>query len=246
MEVPRHIAIIMDGNGRWAGARGLPRVAGHRAGAMAIGPVLEHAAMLGVEVLTLYSFSSENWSRPTEEIDALMRLCCEKLAEELPELIRKGVRLKRIGRDVGLPEDVVQAFDRAEAATAGGKRITMVLALNYGSRGEIVDATKAVARRVADGSLGIDEITESELAGELYTAGLPDPDLLIRTAGQMRLSNYLLWQLSYAEILFTQTLWPDFGPAQLDESVLEFGRRRRTFGGLGMGCPPAEPIDRKT
>ncbi len=231
-EVPQHIAIIMDGNGRWAQSRGLPRVVGHRAGAGAIRPVLERAEQLGVKVLTLYSFSSENWNRPTAEVDALMALCCEKLAQERAGLIESGIRLRRIGSRAGLPAEVLRELDLTEAATAGGTKITLALALNYGSRGEIVDAVRTLSARVAVGELTPSQITEELISKTLYTSDLPDPDLLIRTGGQMRLSNYLLWQLSYSEILFSNTLWPDFLPEDLCAAVDEFAHRKRTFGGI--------------
>ena len=231
-EIPRHVAIIMDGNGRWAESRGLPRVAGHRAGALAIRPVLKRASELGVEVLTLYSFSSENWNRPTDEVDALMELCCEKLAQERESLVEMGVRLRRIGKREGLPKSVLQELDETEAATAGGRKITLALALNYGSRGEITEAVRSLAQRTLQGEIAPEDISEELISQSLYTADLPDPDLLIRTAGQMRLSNYLLWQLSYAEILFTSVLWPDFSPSDLEKTVQEYGRRCRTYGGI--------------
>ena len=231
-EIPRHVAIIMDGNGRWAESRGLPRVAGHRAGALAIRPVLKRASELGVEVLTLYSFSSENWNRPTDEVDALMELCCEKLAQERESLVEMGVRLRRIGKREGLPKSVLQELDETEAATAGGRKITLALALNYGSRGEITEAVRSLAQRTLQGEIAPEDISEELISQSLYTADFPDPDLLIRTAGQMRLSNYLLWQLSYAEILFTSVLWPDFSPSDLEKTVQEYGRRCRTYGGI--------------
>ncbi|MSR69786.1 MAG: di-trans,poly-cis-decaprenylcistransferase [Phycisphaerales bacterium] len=222
----------MDGNGRWAQSRGLPRVVGHRAGAAAIRPVLERAEQLGVKVLTLYSFSSENWNRPTAEVDALMALCCEKLAQERAGLIESGIRLRRIGSRTGLPAEVLRELDITEAATAGGRNITLALALNYGSRGEITDALRAIATRVAAGEITAAQVTEDLVSSSLYTSDLPDPDLLIRTGGQMRLSNYLLWQLSYAEILFSNTLWPDFSPDDLCAAVDDFAHRKRTFGGI--------------
>ncbi|MSR28127.1 MAG: di-trans,poly-cis-decaprenylcistransferase [Phycisphaerales bacterium] len=250
---PRHIAIIMDGNGRWAQSRGLPRVAGHRAGALAIRPVLAAAADAGVEVLTLYSFSSENWTRPAPEIDALMALCCEKLAEEHASLIEMGVRIRRIGRRDGMPEEVLRAFDFAERATAGGRKITLALAINYGSRGEIADAARAIARQVACGEVSPDSVNEELVAANLSTHDLPDPDFLIRTGGQKRLSNYLLWQLSYAEIRFVPTLWPDFGPADLREAIADYSNRKRTFGGIttdgidsgnpSLGCAESSGIE---
>ena len=231
-DIPRHVAIIMDGNGRWAESRGFPRVAGHRAGALAIRPVLKRASELGVEVLTLYSFSSENWNRPTDEVDALMELCCEKLAQERESLVEMGVRLRRIGKREGLPKSVLQELDETEAATAGGRKITLALALNYGSRGEITEAVRSLAQRTLQGEIAPEDISEELISQSLYTADFPDPDLLIRTAGQMRLSNYLLWQLSYAEILFTSVLWPDFSPSDLEKTVQEYGRRCRTYGGI--------------
>lgn len=229
----------MDGNGRWAQSRGLPRVAGHRAGALAIRPALECASKLGVEVLTLYSFSSENWNRPAIEVDALMELCCEKLAQERASLVQMGVRLRRIGKRDGLPAGVLRELDVTEAATANGRGITLALALNYGSRMEIADAVRTIALRVAQGELDPKSITEETIAQSLYASDLPDPDLLIRTAGQMRLSNFLLWQLSYAEIMFSTTLWPDFSPAELESAVAEYGSRRRTYGRLS---PPSDIV----
>lgn len=230
--VPQHVAIIMDGNGRWAQARGLPRVAGHRAGALAIRPVLECAAEIGIRVLTLYSFSSENWSRPAAEVDALMALCVEKLVEERDGLVRSGVRLKRVGLRDGLPARVLDELDATEQATAACSRITLALALNYGARAELVAAARSLATRATEGSLAVDEIDEAQVSSALCTAGLPDPDLLIRTAGQQRLSNFLLWQLSYAELLFLDVLWPDFSPAHLRAATTEFAARKRTFGGV--------------
>ncbi len=230
--VPQHVAIIMDGNGRWAQSRGLPRVAGHRAGALAIRPVLECAAEIGIQVLTLYSFSSENWSRPVAEVDALMALCVEKLVEERDGLVRSGVRLKRVGLRDGLPTRVLDELDATEQATAACNRITLALALNYGARAELVAAARHLATRATEGSLAVDTIDEAQVSSALCTSGLPDPDLLIRTAGQQRLSNFLLWQLSYAELLFLDVLWPDFRPTHLRDAATEFAARKRTFGGV--------------
>ena len=238
--VPRHVAIIMDGNGRWAKARGLPRAAGHQAGARCVKPVLEHAARRGIEALTLYSFSSENWRRPADEVDALMSLAHAKLVEERDALVRSNVRFRRIGRRDGLPQRVLEQLDATEAATAHCTGIALVLALNYGSRAEIADAARRLAERAAAGTIDPSAIDESTIEAELDTAGLPEPDLLIRTAGQMRLSNYLLWQLSYAEILFMDVLWPDFGPQQLDAAISEFAARERNFGGV-PATQAAEP-----
>ena len=230
--VPRHVAIIMDGNGRWAKARGLPRVAGHQAGARCVKPVLEHAARRGIEALTLYSFSSENWRRPADEVDALMSLAHTKLVEERDALVRSNVRFRRIGRRDSLPASVLEQLDATEAATAQCTGIALVLALNYGSRAEIADAARRLAERAVSGALDPSAIDESAIGAELDTAGLPEPDLLIRTAGQMRLSNYLLWQLSYAELMFTEVLWPDFGPAELDRAIADFSMRERNFGAV--------------
>ena len=230
--VPRHVAIIMDGNGRWAKARGLPRAAGHQAGARCVKPILEHAARRGIEALTLYSFSSENWRRPADEVDALMSLAHAKLIEERDALVRSNVRFRRIGRRDGLPARVLEQLDATEAATAHCTGIALVLALNYGSRAEIADAARRLAERAAAGAISAADIDETMLGAELDTAALPEPDLLIRTAGQMRLSNYLLWQLSYAELMFTDVLWPDFGPAELDSAIAEFASRERNFGAV--------------
>jgi undecaprenyl diphosphate synthase len=230
--VPRHVAIIMDGNGRWAQARGLPRAAGHRAGAMAIRPILECAADLGVEVLTLFSFSSENWARPVAEVDALMSLCVERLVSERNALVQSGVRLRRIGLREGLPSSVLAEFDATEAATEHGDRITLALALNYGARAEIVAAIKSLSLRIARGSLAVEDLDETDVASALCTAGLADPDLLIRTGGQKRISNFLLWQLSYSELLFSDVLWPDFSPQCFQQAVGDYAGRARTFGNV--------------
>jgi undecaprenyl diphosphate synthase len=230
--IPRHIAIIMDGNGRWASKQGLPRMFGHRAGAAAVRAVIEECGVLGVEVLTLYSFSIENWKRPEEEVEALMGLYEMYLEGERDQLMRKNIRFVQIGRRDGLPKMVLAAVDRLMADTAANTGPTLCLAVNYGSRAEITDAARAIARKVASGELSPDDIDESTVASHLYTAGLPDPDLLIRTAGEMRVSNYLLWQISYAELHVTNKLWPDFRAADLHAAIRDYAGRRRTFGGL--------------
>lgn len=230
--IPRHIAIIMDGNGRWAKQRGFPRIFGHRNGAGAMRAIVEEAGDLGVEVLTLYSFSLENWRRPREEVEFLMQMAFAYLEGELEHLKREGVRLKVVGRREGLPADVAGAIDRVEAATADQTRATLCIALNYGSRAEIVDAAKALARDAAAGKIDPESIDENAFASRLYTHGVPDPDLLIRTAGEMRVSNYLLWQISYAEIFVTDTLWPDFTRGHLHEAVRAYASRERRFGAL--------------
>lgn len=235
MLVPRHIAIIMDGNGRWAAARGLPRLAGHREGARRVRAVVEECARMGVEALTLYSFSSENWKRPDDEVTGLMELARHHLQLERQVMLANDVRFRRLGRRQGLPAPVLAELDRTEDETAACKGMTLCLAMNYGSRLEIVDAIRALAARARKGELdpaGIDEATVSQA---LDTRGLPDPDLLVRTAGERRLSNFLLWQLSYAELHVTEVLWPEFGAEELRQAIEDFRSRRRTYGGLQGG-----------
>jgi undecaprenyl diphosphate synthase len=233
----------MDGNGRWAAQRGMPRVLGHRQGAESVRRIVTECARLGVEALTLYSFSSENWKRPAEEVDALMLLCREYLAAERATLLENGIRFRRIGRDEGMPASVLAALAESEAATAGGTRMTLVLALNYGSRQEIVDAARALARDARDGRLDPESIDEAAFASRLSTVGLPDPDLLIRTAGEMRVSNYLLWQISYAELHVTDVLWPDFAEADLHRAIEDFASRNRKFGGLESTASATDNLD---
>ncbi|MBX3359372.1 MAG: isoprenyl transferase [Phycisphaeraceae bacterium] len=230
--IPRHIAIIMDGNGRWAEARGFPRVFGHRNGAAAVRTVINECRRLGVEVLTLYSFSLENWKRPADEIGSLMQLYEMYLDGEREALVKANVKFRQIGRREGLPAEVLGAVDRLTEATAANTGPTLCVAVNYGARAEIADAARAIAEKVRRGELAAESVDESTVSGHLYTAGLPDPDLLIRTAGEMRVSNYLLWQISYAELHVTQTLWPDFGVAELHAAIRDFASRRRRFGGL--------------
>lgn len=230
--IPRHVAIIMDGNGRWAEERGFPRVFGHRNGAIAVREVVQQAGRLGIEYLTLFSFSSENWRRPREEIDALMQLCVAYCQGEQEALCRQNIRVRVIGSRQGLPPDVVAALDELERTTGACTGPTLCLAINYGSRTEIVEAARALAREAAEGRLDPEAIDEGALARRLYTNGIPDPDLLIRTGGQMRVSNYLLWQISYAEICVSDLYWPDFGAEALNEAVREFAGRDRRFGGL--------------
>ncbi len=229
--VPRHVAIIMDGNGRWAEQRGLPRVAGHRAGAEAVRKTLQAAGEAGVETLTLYAFSSENWRRPETEIADLKGLLGYYLERELDTLAEKGVRLKLIGDYSAFGADLVARLERAVERLAGNRRLTLVVALNYGSRGEIAEAARALAHKAVDGTIDPDRIDEAMLAAELQTAGLPELDLLIRTSGEVRLSNFLLWQAAYSEMLFTPVLWPDFDEAAFKAAVAEFGARQRRFGG---------------
>jgi undecaprenyl diphosphate synthase len=240
MLVPRHIAIIMDGNGRWAAARGLPRLAGHREGARRVRAVVEECARMGVEALTLYSFSSENWKRPDDEVTGLMELARHHLQLERQVMLANDVRFRRLGRREGLPVPVLAELDRTEDETASCKGMTLCLAMNYGSRQEIVDAVRAIAGRVRRGDLDPAAIDEQAIGGALGTHGLPDPDLLVRTAGERRISNFLLWQISYAELFVTDVLWPEFGLADLQSAIEDFRARRRTYGGLA-GAPAGRP-----
>ena len=230
--VPRHVAIIMDGNGRWAKARGLPRVAGHRQGAEAVRKVLRAAGEAGVECLTLYAFSSENWRRPETEINDLMGLLRFYLGAELEAIHREGVRLKIIGDHSAFKPDIVRMIDDAVARTAANRRMTLVVALNYGSRSEIVRVARSLAADAAGGTLEPTAIDEAMIDAALDTSDLPPLDLLIRTSGEHRLSNFLLWQAAYAELLFVDTLWPDFDGDALRAALADFSGRERRFGGL--------------
>jgi undecaprenyl diphosphate synthase len=229
--VPRHVAIIMDGNGRWAAKRGLPRAAGHRAGAEAVRSTLRAAAEAGVQVLTLYAFSSENWRRSEEEVSDLKGLLAYYVEKELETLHREGVRLLLIGDPRPFGPQLMDRLERAVQRTAGNDRLTLVVALNYGSRAEIAGAARKLAGEVAEGVRAPASIDERTIAGALGTAGLPDPDLLIRTSGEVRLSNFLLWQAAYAELLFVDTLWPDFDTAAFKDALSSFAARQRRFGG---------------
>jgi len=229
-EVPAHVAIIMDGNGRWAGERGLPRFMGHRAGMKAVRRVVTGCLELGVKHLTLYAFSQENWSRPEEEVAALMRLLAEYVEREKLELAEKGVKVRVIGDRGRLSEAARRAIDAIEDATRDGLELVLNLAISYGSRDEIVGAARALAARCVEGGLEPDEITEETFAGALLTTGSPDPDLLVRTSGEMRVSNFLLWQIAYSEIYVTPVLWPDFDEGTLCDAVLDYQRRERRFG----------------
>lgn len=228
---PRHVAIIMDGNGRWAERRGLPRVAGHRAGAESVRRALQAAADHGVEVLTLYAFSSENWRRSSDEIADLTGLMRFYLDREFDRLQAEGVRLRLIGEPSAFGPDLAAKLETAVERTAANRRITLVVALNYGSRSEIIRAARRLAERVRSGELDPQAIDDELVAGALDTAGLPDPDLVIRTSGEMRLSNFLLWQAAYAELVFTPTLWPDFDEQAFAAALAEFAARQRRFGG---------------
>lgn len=233
--VPRHVAVIMDGNGRWAQERGLDRLEGHRAGIGSIRRLVEACRELGVEVLTLYAFSTENWKRPRREVRGLMRLLAEYLREETPRLAEHDVRLRVLGDLEGLPVSARREVRRAVQATAAGRRATLNLALNYGGRAEILRAAVTAVREAAAGRLDPASLDEQTFAGLLDTAGLPDPDLLIRTGGEIRVSNFLLWQLAYTEFWFTPVYWPDFDREHFFRAVLDYQQRRRRFGALEPG-----------
>jgi undecaprenyl diphosphate synthase len=228
--LPRHVAIIMDGNGRWAKARGLPRIAGHRRGAEAARRAVIAAAEIGIPYLTLFGFSSENWKRPLGEIQDLMGLLRHYLRGEIAELHRNGVRLRVIGEFGRLAPDIITLIEHAEAMTRDNSRITLTIALSYGGRAEIVAAVRAIAEQVASGGLAAATVDEECLSRHLFTVGLPDPDLLIRTSGEQRISNFLLWQCAYSELVFTKTLWPDFSKDNLEQAIDEFCGRERRYG----------------
>jgi undecaprenyl diphosphate synthase len=237
-KVPVHIAIIMDGNGRWATQRGLERVRGHQQGVKSVKPIVTECARLREQhgkpdFLTLYSFSLENWKRPMTEVSALMEMYIEYLRKERSTMMENNIRFRQIGRLDQLPDPVLDEMNRTLDETKHNDGLTLVLALNYGSRAEIADAVRGIAQEVADGTLAPNQIDESVIASHLYTAGMPDPDLLIRTAGEMRVSNYLLWQISYAELVVSPVLWPDFGIGDLHSAIVEFSNRNRRFGALG-------------
>lgn len=228
--IPQHVAIIMDGNGRWAGLHGKERYEGHAAGVEPVRASLRAAVRWGVKYLTLYAFSTENWGRPAAEVDALMELFCRSVASETPELKRQGVRIAMIGDRSRFSDKVRRYLAEAERETAEGERLTLILALNYSSRSEITRAVQHLAREAAEGRLQADAITEQTIAGALDTAAYPDPDLIVRTSGEQRLSNFLLWQASYAELWFPEELWPDFTEADFDRAMEEYARRDRRFG----------------
>ena len=229
--IPRHVAIIMDGNGRWAAKRGLPRVAGHRAGAEAVRKILKAAVKEGVEVLTIYAFSSENWRRSEAEVSDLKGLLGYYLERELDELSRQGVRLKLIGDPKAFGPQLLERLQRAVERTAENNRLTLVVALNYGGRSEIAAAARKLASRAVAGELDAEQIDEASLGAELMTSDLPELDLMIRTSGEKRLSNFLLWQAAYAELIFVDTLWPDFDEAAFRAAIEEYAGRQRRFGG---------------
>lgn len=230
--IPRHVAIIMDGNGRWAKERGLPRSAGHQEGIKRVKDIVDFAAKSGVQVLTLFAFSSENWIRPKKEVDMLMRSLDNFLERQTKELNKANIKLKFIGRKDPLPANIQDKLVKAQEATNNNSGMTVVLALNYGSRQEIVDAVKSLYRDLRQGRLEIEELNEEKFSKYLYTAAIPDPDLLIRTSGEIRISNFLLWQLSYAELYFPKKYWPDFKNDDFKKALLEYRRRQRRFGAV--------------
>ena len=231
-QLPRHVAVIMDGNGRWAGQRGLPRIEGHRMGAQTVERIVTESRKLGLDALTLYSFSTENWKRPEEEINFLMALCIEHLKIQRERLLANDIRFRHVGMVEGLPDQVVEEIHKSTEATRDCTGMTLCLALNYGARDELLEATRAIARMARDGQIDPESVDETLFASQLHTHGLPDPDLLLRTAGEMRISNFLLWQISYAELVVTDTLWPDFTVEDYHAVLRRFSDRERRFGGL--------------
>lgn len=230
--IPRHVAIIMDGNGRWAKRLGLPRIVGHQNGMKAVKRATIAAADLGIEYLTLYAFSTENWKRPKDEVDFLMRLPEEFLAIELDELIQRNVQIRMMGDKEGLPKHTLLAMEKAMKLTSENDGIVLNFALNYGSRKELTDCMSHVGREIEQGRMKVEEITTEWINNHLHSNGLPDPDLLIRTSGEMRLSNFMLWQLAYSELCFTDIYWPEFNKQHLHDAVAEYQRRTRRYGGL--------------
>ena len=230
---PEHVAIIMDGNGRWAISQGLPRTVGHQRGAEAVKNAVKTAISMGISYLTLFGFSSENWKRPETEIKDLMGLLRFYLEKEIDELNREGVRFRVIGERDRLGQDIVSLIEAAEEVTAANTRLTLTIALSYGSRAEITSSVRRIAEDVQSGRLNVEDIDEDEVAARLFTAGIPDPDLLIRTSGEKRISNFLLWQLAYAELIFTDTLWPEFSAEDFESAVMEFHGRERRYGATG-------------
>ena len=229
---PRHIAIIMDGNGRWARRQGLPRIEGHRHGVASVRRVVEECGRLGTQQLTLYCLSSENWKRPQEELDFLMHLLEQYMIEERSGIIEQNIQISVIGRREGIPKRVLRQVDKTLEMTRHNTGPRLCLAVNYGARAELVDAVRSIAEEVRCGRLDPAAVTEATIADHLYTAGMPEPDLLIRTAGEMRLSNFLLWQISYAEVWVTEKTWPEFDEALLRQAIIDYANRTRRFGGL--------------
>lgn len=230
--IPVHVAIIMDGNGRWAKKRGLPREAGHAAGEESLRHAVEAAVKLGVKYLTVYAFSTENWKRPPTEVSALMELLKKAVQRWLADMVKNDIRIRVLGRVGELPADIQAAISQAEAASKNGKKLNLQIMLNYGGRAELVDAVRSITRAVTDNKLIPEKINESVIDSHLYTAGIPDPDLLIRTSGELRISNYLLWQSAYTEFYFTDVLWPDFREEHMIEAIVSFQKRQRRKGDI--------------
>ena len=234
-EAPRHVAIIMDGNGRWARARGLPRGEGHRRGVECVRKAVRFAGRRGIEILTLFSFSSENWSRPDDEVRDLLNLLRVFIRKDLAELVSNNVRIRVIGERSDLPDDILGLIIKAEDDTAANTGLQLVVAFNYGGRDEIVRACRNLAEKVARGEMAADDINKTSLAGELDTHGLPDPDLILRTSGEMRISNFLLWQAAYSEFVFLDVFWPEFGDEQFEAAIREYACRERRYGNIDRG-----------
>jgi undecaprenyl diphosphate synthase len=230
--LPRHVAVIMDGNGRWAQQRGLPRIEGHRQGVQSVRATVEECCRLGIGQLTLYCLSIENWKRPQEELDFLMLLLAQYLVEERAEIMEQNIRFTTIGRRSGMPPSVIEEMDESIRISQNNTGMVLCLAINYGGRAELVDGVRAIAEQVQQGKLTPDDIDETTISDALYTAGMQDPDLLIRTAGEMRISNFLLWQISYAELWVTEQCWPDFSRTCLHDALRDYTNRERRFGGL--------------
>ncbi len=230
--LPAHVAIIMDGNGRWAKKRGLSRNVGHQEGAKTVRKIVEYAYGIGIKYLTVFAFSSENWSRPKDEVDELMKLCLDYLKNAEKETSDKDIRIRVIGTKTGLSQEIVDQIEKIEKRTINKKKMTMVIALNYGGRQDILQASTKIAEDVEKGILKRDEITDEEFSKRLYTGGIPDPDLLIRTSGEMRISNFLIWQCTYTELYFSSVLWPDFKDRHFKEAIIDYQNRIRRFGGL--------------
>jgi undecaprenyl diphosphate synthase len=237
MSIPVHIAIIMDGNGRWAKARGLVRTQGHLEGVKRVSEVIEAASNAGVKVLTLYTFSTENWTRPEAEVSMLMQTMINVLGQKLKQLCEKNVRFRVSGRRAGVPEGVLETFDRVTAETAKNTGMVLNIAFNYGGRQEILDAVRSLVQDAVAGRISAEGVTDEAFSSRLYTAGLPDPDLLIRTSGETRISNFLLWQLSYAEFYFTDKCWPDFTIAEFNKALVDYSKRERRFGAIDVATP---------
>ncbi|MBQ2413494.1 MAG: isoprenyl transferase [Rikenellaceae bacterium] len=228
--IPQHVAIIMDGNGRWAKQRGKERVEGHIEGVQRLRDAIKGAARLGVRYLTVYAFSTENWGRPEAEVNAIMELFCKSVINESPELQKQGVRVQVMGDRAGFSEKVLAYIERIESETAAGERLTLVLAFNYSARSEMVAAVRRIASEVAEGRYGVEDITAQTISDNLLSAGIPDPDLMIRTSGECRLSNFLLWQSAYTELYFTEVLWPDFTEEEFERAIESYANRDRRFG----------------